>query len=250
MAPDRDRDVERDPTHDPDGDRGVEARAGGDRALRRDAAENLTRILDVAPLVFAEQGWGASMDEIARRAGVGVGTIYRRFPRKEDLLDAVMADRMRLVQEWAQAASEEPDAWTGLVGFIERMIEMPAGVLAFRSVIQLRWSPDDAREFFESFAPLVAGLIERGQRAGQLRADLELSDLPMLIVGLDGVRMASEAIAPDLWRRFLGIHLDGLRAEPATALPVPGLTPAQIRMLMSGQSEADASVGGQAPSTT
>ena len=81
------------------------------RNLRRDAAENQARILEVAPLVFAEQGWSASMDEVARRAGVGVGTIYRRFPTKEDLVDAVLSERAKLMAEWATDAAAHDDSW-------------------------------------------------------------------------------------------------------------------------------------------
>ncbi|MDA0352907.1 MAG: helix-turn-helix domain containing protein [Chloroflexi bacterium] len=215
-----------------------------DRTLRRDAAQNQARILAVAPLVFAEQGWGASMDEVARRAGVGVGTVYRRFATKEDLVDAVLAERVGLMVQWAEAAAAEADPWTGLVGFIEQMMDAPGGVLAFKSVVQLRWTLEDAQRFFSGFAPLIVGLIERGQRDGRFRADLTLSDLPMLILGLDAIRAASASVAPDLWRRFLGIYLDGMRPEAATDLASPGLTPPQIVALMSGQSEA-----AQTPST-
>jgi AcrR family transcriptional regulator len=215
-----------------------------DRALRRDAAENQARILAVAPIVFAEQGWGASMDEVARQARVGVGTIYRRFPTKEDLVDAVLAERVSLMAEWAAVAAASDDPWSGLVDFIERMMDAPAGVLAFKSVVQLRWTLEDAQRFFSGFAPLIVDLIERGKSEGCFRADLTLSDLPMLIVGLDAIRTASAAVAPDLWRRFLGIYLDGMRPEAATDLAWPGLTPPQIVALMSGQSEA-----AQTPST-
>lgn len=215
-----------------------------DRTLRRDAAENQARILAVAPVVFAEQGWGASMDEVARRAGVGVGTIYRRFPTKEDLVDAVLAERVGLMVEWATEAAASDDPWSGLVDFIERMMDAPGGVLAFKSLVQLRWTLEDAQRFFGGFAPLIAGLIERGQQEGRFRPDLTLSDLPMLILGLDAIRAASATVAPDLWRRFLGIYLDGMRPDAATDLAWPGLTPPQIVALMSGQSEA-----GQTPST-
>lgn len=214
----------------------LNAEATGARGLRRDAAMNQARILEVAPLVFAEEGWGASMDEIARRAGVGVGTVYRRFPTKEALVDAVLAERTAQMIAWAEAAVAEPDPWAGLVAFIEQAMETPAGVLAFKNVVQLRWSVEDAQRFFGQFGPLMAELIERGKRSGQFRMDLALSDLPTLIQALEVIRSNSREVAPDLWRRFLAVYLDGIRPGAATELSVPGLAPDQIVALMSGTS--------------
>ena len=110
------------------------ARLAGDcadagRPLRRDAARNRQRILQAASEVFTEQGLEASLDEVARQAGVGVGTVYRRFRTKEELVEALFEDRVDAVAALAERAAEEPDPWTGLASFMEQMAEMLAGDL-------------------------------------------------------------------------------------------------------------------------
>src|SRR3712207_57294 len=89
------------------------------RPLRRDAERNRARILDAARRLFTERGLAVSMDEIARCAGVGVGTVYRRFATREQLLDALLEDRFAQVLDMAERAAAQPDAWEGLVGFLE-----------------------------------------------------------------------------------------------------------------------------------
>jgi AcrR family transcriptional regulator len=97
--------------------------------LRRDAARNRQRILTAAVEVINERGLEVSLDEVARRAGVGVGTVYRRFGTKEELVEAMFVDRIESIAALAEAAAEAPDPWSGLVSLMEQMAEMLAGDL-------------------------------------------------------------------------------------------------------------------------
>ena len=94
------------------------------RPLRRDAERNRQRILDAARVVFAERGLSGSLDDIARQAGVGVGTVYRRFPDKELLIDALFEERIEEIADVARAAADHPDPWEGLVDFLTRTQEL------------------------------------------------------------------------------------------------------------------------------
>src|ERR1700712_3026544 len=94
------------------------------RPLRADAERNRLLILEVAAEVFAEKGLDAGFDEIARRAGLGAGTVYRRFPHRDQLIEALLTDRLSGVAQLAQQAAAHPDPWVGLVGFLQRSIEM------------------------------------------------------------------------------------------------------------------------------
>src|SRR2546421_9804063 len=95
-----------------------------ERPLRRDAERNRQRILDAARVVFAERGLSGSHDDIAHQAGVGVGTVYRRFPDKEQLIDALFETRIEEIANVARAAAENPDPWSALMGFLMRAQEL------------------------------------------------------------------------------------------------------------------------------
>src|SRR6516225_10472446 len=105
------------------------------RPLRRDAERNRQRILKAAAEVFNERGLDVSLDEIARHAGVGVGTVYRRFRTKEELIEALFLDRLDSVAAIADEADANPDAWCGLVSFMERMAEIMEGDLGLRQML-------------------------------------------------------------------------------------------------------------------
>src|SRR5580765_2828224 len=109
----------------------------GARPLRRDAERNRQRILAAAAEVFNERGLEVSLDEIARYAGVGVGTVYRRFRTKEELIEALFMDRLDMVAALGEEAFASPDPWAGLVSFMERMAEIMAGNLGLRQMLML-----------------------------------------------------------------------------------------------------------------
>jgi AcrR family transcriptional regulator len=148
------------------------------RPLRRDAERNRQRILTAAWDVFNERGLEVSLDDVARHAGVGVGTVYRRFHTKEELVEALFVSRIDSVAALAEAAAAAPDPWAGLVSFMEQMIEMLAGDVGLRHMLMFAtYGRDRVSYARQRNAPLVGRLVERAQAAGQVRSDLGPSDI-------------------------------------------------------------------------
>ncbi len=203
--------------------------------LRRDAERNRRRILEAARVGFAERGLGITLDEIARLAGVGVGTVYRRFPNKELLIDALFEDRIGDVAALAQAALEEPDGWVALTTFLEGAIELLAGDRGLRELVLGTRHGQNRVELARSrFKPLVERLVARAQEQGSLRDDFRATDFPLMLFMLDAVIDTTRELDPDTWRRALGIVLDGLaaRRDHATPLPAGALDDDQISAAM------------------
>jgi AcrR family transcriptional regulator len=206
-----------------------------ERPLRRDAERNRQRILEAAAEVFTERGLEVSLDEVARHAGVGVGTVYRRFPTKEDLIEALFISRIEDVAALAEHAAEAADPWAGLVTFMIGAAEMMAENRGLRQMMMYSsYGRDKTRYARQRNAPLVTKLVRRAQAAGQLRADLEPTDIPFTVFVLtDAAQFAREA-SPEIWRRYLTLVLDGLRPGRAsvTPLPVPALSPEEFEKTM------------------
>jgi AcrR family transcriptional regulator len=201
----------------------------GVRPLRRDAERNRDRIVVAARAAFAADGIDVSVEEIARLAGVGMGTLYRRFPTKDDLIDAVLEDALAEICLAAESALEEDDAWIGFSGFLERVFELHVRNRGLKDGIarrmQCRGRVEAARA---RMRPLVARLIARAQEQGSLRSDFTPEDMPMLFWTGGRVAEMTSFVAPEFWRRHLALLLDGLRADAATPLPHPPLTRAQL----------------------
>jgi len=199
------------------------------RPLRRDAERNRDRIVQAARAAFATEGIEATVEEIARRAGVGMGTLYRRFPTKGDLIDAVLEDAVAGVSEAAQSALDEDDAWTGFTMFLERVFELHMRNRGLKDVIASGQHDLGRLETARAeMRPLVTRVVERAQEQGTLRPDFAPEDVPLLFWTGGRVAEITAVVAPDLWRRYLGFVLDGLRADAATPLPRPPLTRAQL----------------------
>ncbi len=199
------------------------------RPLRSDASRNRERIVASARRLFAARGADVSVDEITREAGVGMGTLYRHFATKDELLDAVLEDAYR---EWAAAVRDalaDPDAWRGFCGYLEQALALH---VANRALKDVATGSDGARPRADAVRaqvrPLVRKLIARAQAQGSLRSDFVLEDMPLLFWSCDRVIESTAVVAPEVWRRHLGILLDGLRAEAATPLPAPPLTGPQV----------------------
>jgi AcrR family transcriptional regulator len=196
---------------------------------RVDAQRNRARLVAVARELLALGGVDISVREIAREAGVGVATLYRHFPTREDLVDAVLEDAFEEVVTAAERALEEPDAWTGFTRFVEETLALNARNRGLKDVLETeRRGRGQAAAMRRRIRPLVAELVERAQAQGTLRADFAPQDLSLLVWGSDRVMALAAEVAPELWRRQLGFVLDGLRATAATPLPHPPLTDEQL----------------------
>ena len=184
------------------------------RPLRRDAQRNRERILAAARELFAERGPDATLDDVAARAGLGVGTVYRRYPNKDVLLDELLEERIAELGALAEASLTGPDAWGALVGFLERVAELFAADRALEHLVVHtgRGQQRIARARERLRAP-VAALVERARASGRLRADFEQADIPMIHTMLAAVVHQTHAVSPDLWRRYFVMIIDGLASE-------------------------------------
>ena len=209
--------------------------ADAERPLRRDAARNRERILEAAGEIFTTRGLEVTLDDIAHHAGVGVGTVYRRFRDKEELIDALFDDRMDAIVTAAENALAAGDPWLGLEGFFVDIFELQA---ADRGLRELAFAGRHGRERVARakarLEPLIAEVVARGQASGQLRDDLRADDIPLIQKMLAEVIEIAGDVSPDLWRRYLTIVLDGLRTkrDGPTPLPVPPLEHGQLEVCM------------------
>jgi len=203
------------------------------KGLRRDAQRNRDAIVAAAREVFSEQGLEAPLEEIARRAGVGIGTLYRRFPTRVDLIDAVLAGRLRAHVDAAEQALRIGDPGDGFAFYLERTCQLEASDRGVGDVMSMRFPRATAVETAKArLFELVRELVRRAQASGQLRADLTLEDLAFLNWSNAKIVEATGAVAPDAWRRHLAFLLDAFRADRAHELPEPSLTPRQVYRAM------------------
>jgi AcrR family transcriptional regulator len=192
-----------------------------ERPLRRDAERNRLRILQAAREVFADRGLDASLDQIAAHAGVGVGTVYRRFPDKDALIDALFEERIGEVAAVGQRALSASDPWEGLVDFLQQASAMRAGDRGLRQALVSRGAHKTERAR-EKLIPIVTELVARAQQAGALRADLDPLDLPLIDMMVSAVADLTREVSPELWQRALTIIIDGLATTRQTPTPLPG----------------------------
>ena len=186
--------------------------------------------------MLADSGADVTVEQIARRAGVGVGTLYRHFPGKEALVDAVLDDAFDEIVALAGSALGEDDAWTGFAGFIERAVALHAANGGLRDIVSGNArGRERAASMRARLQPLVSRLVERAQAQGSLRPDFAPEDVPLLFWGSGRVIDLSAPVAPEIWRRFLGLLLDGLRSGAASPLPAPPLTRAQLGRVTPGR---------------
>lgn len=191
------------------------------RPLRKDAADNRARLLTAAVAVFNEQGLNAGVEDVARAAGVGMGTLYRRFPSKQALIDELIRDVRRQVLSAAQAARAEPDG-RGL----ERLLHQAGELLAAQPACIKPFSTRSESGFEEILVirGIVVELLAGAQRHRRIRAEIVPSDITMLLWSLTAIIEATQAQAPQVWRRHLELLVDGLRepkdGHPLTEIPL------------------------------
>jgi AcrR family transcriptional regulator len=196
---------------------------------RRDARRNNTLLVLAAREVFSERGVEAPLDEIARRAGLGIGTLYRHFPTREALVEAIFAERFDEFLAVAESALAEPDAWVGLVGFLESTLELQSGDRVLKEIF-LRYPPGEGRltETRQQMRRLFGELLDHAHEQGALRSDFVLPDLALLLWSFAPVIDATAEAAPEVWRRHLHWVLDGLRPAAATPQLQPPLDEVQL----------------------
>jgi AcrR family transcriptional regulator len=185
------------------------------RQLRADARRNRERILEAAKEVFAEQGADAQMDDVARRAGVGVGTVYRHFPNKDVLMGELVTQKFVSIAEQTREALKKDDAWEGLCDVIYWSAEEMARNGALREALRdASAAYDYAEPARRELQTVTDKLVKRAQRQGELRKDFRAEEMSMLIGGVCASMGAPQSAGLD-WRRHLEIVLDGLRAKPS-----------------------------------
>jgi AcrR family transcriptional regulator len=193
--------------------------------LRRDAQRNRERLVVAAREVFAARGLDAPLDEVARRAGVSIGTLYNRFPSRAELVEAVFADREETVVLLAEHALSMDDPWAGFVHLVEQVCRLLAADRGYNDLAARRAGPPRGHV-------LMTRLIERAQAAGALRADFTLADMAFVTWAITRTIEATAAVHPQAWRRHLAFILDGLRAGAAHPLPEPPLREEDVARLM------------------
>lgn len=192
-----------------------------DRPLRRDAQRNRERILVAAAELVAARGITVSYDDIADAAGVGVGTVYRHFPSRDDLLAALFRGHIDHVVELAELASAHADPVVGLHEFLNRMLERQAGHRGLADVMRGGRHPSLVRAANDRVTPVVTDLLARARGTGGLGADVVPGDLVLIEFMVTAIMDASGPQDPQLWRRALGLLIAGLGVRQPLPEPVP-----------------------------
>jgi AcrR family transcriptional regulator len=205
------------------------------RPLRKDAEQNKQRLLAAARELFAEQGLDVTLNDIAHHAGVGVGTAYRRFANKGEVLDALFEEQVAEISDIADAALADPDPWHGLVEYLEQAMALQAKDKGLAQILSGRRVRPEQHDWSKNtLAPKVNAIAERAKQAGVLRADAEGTDLIFIQVGLNAIMNRAGSVSADLHRRYLHLLLDSLRAHPGrpSPLPVAALTTEETHIAM------------------
>lgn len=205
------------------------------RPLRADAERNRQRIITAAQEVFASRGVDVTLDDIARHAGVGVGTAYRRFANREELIDAVFEGALQHLIALAEQALAHEDPWEGLVQLFLTTGQDFANDRGLRQVL-LEGTQGEARGAAarERLTPAVSAVLARAQQAGHLREDIEPTDFPLIQLMLGAVTQHSRSVSTELWKRYLTLILDGLRPDRDRPTPLahPALDPDEFDRTM------------------
>jgi AcrR family transcriptional regulator len=190
-----------------------------ERVMRADARRNREAVIAAAKKLFADEGLDAQMPDVAKAAKVGVGTVYRHFPTKDDLIAALVADWFERLAQRARESVEAPNAWQGLCDFIRFSAQIQADNRGLCEVMGSRPDTMDAAAHAAGLPELAHALVTRAQRSGELRRDLTWEDIPMIACGLGRITQADVGPATGRWPRLVEIVLDGLRAPGSAKLP-------------------------------
>ncbi|HEV2058826.1 MAG TPA: helix-turn-helix domain-containing protein [Solirubrobacteraceae bacterium] len=183
--------------------------------MRADARRNREKVVAAAAAAFAESGLDTQVEDIARRAGVGVGTVYRHFPTKDALVGALAEDHFERLADTVEAALEEPgDAWETFAATIWRIASTIASDVAWCEIVGGHPTAiQTASQGQHRLAAATSTLLARAQEAGAMRADVTFADISTIMCGFGHIAAAQRAGAALDWERYLTIALDGLRAR-------------------------------------
>ena len=192
-----------------------------ERALRADARRNRAAVIAAAKKLFADQGMDAQMPDVAKAAKVGVGTVYRHFPTKDDLIAALVVERFERLAQKARECLEMEDAWEAVSEFIRFSAQLQADDRGLCEVIGSRAEVSEGAGNAVGLPELCERLVKRAQRSGELRRDLAWQDIPMIACGLGQITQVTAGPAAGRWPRLVEIVIDGLRAPGGGKLPRP-----------------------------
>jgi len=208
------------------------------RPLRRDARESREKLIAAAQADFATHGVDASLEKIARDAGVSIGTLDRHFPARRDLLMAALRPRLQEFVDGADKALGMVDPWDGFVAYLENLFAVQAGDRGFNDFLSRRFPGNDETEHIhDMMCQQIETVLARAQRDGTARPDITQAVIVNLIWSNGRIIDATSAKAPTAWRRQLHLMLDAYRAERAHAIPEPPMTDAQLYAAMVHLSE-------------
>ncbi|GAA3799970.1 TetR/AcrR family transcriptional regulator [Sphaerisporangium flaviroseum] len=203
------------------------------RPLRRDAQRNRDALVAAARTIFASEGIDAPLEQIARQAGVAIGTLYRNFPTRMDLVEAIFVDKLRALVDRAEQALVMDDAWEAFAFYLEELCELQAGDRGFNDLASMRFPHAECMERTQGHIyELSRRIVERAQEQGVVRPDVTAEDLAFVVWSNTRVSEATKAVCPRAWRRHLGLMLDAFRAGRARPLPEPPMRPEEVYQAM------------------
>jgi AcrR family transcriptional regulator len=209
------------------------------RPLRRDARERRAKLVAAAQHEFAAHGVDASLEKIARGAGVAIGTLYRHFPTRMDLLMAAFQPRLQEFLDGANKALEMDDPWERFVCYLENLFAVQAGDRGFNDFLSRRFPGNaDTEQIHDQMCRQIEDVLTRAQESGEARLDITQADIVNLIWSNGRIIDATSVTAPTAWRRQLYLMLDAYRAERAHSIPEPPMTDEQLYDAMVHLNEA------------
>ncbi len=193
--------------------------------------------MEAARQIFEEQGLDAPLDEVAERAGVGAGTLYRRFPTREDLVEAAFEDELLRVAAITEEALRREDPWAGFCMLVERLCAAMATDRGLSDLLTVRLPTSQvAATMGERHAQALTQLVRRAQEAGVLREDFVPEDIFLFLMANAGVTQVTRHAAPHAWRRLIAYLLAACRAGHSEPLPAAP-TPLQTERALLGHAE-------------
>ncbi|GAB4055047.1 TetR/AcrR family transcriptional regulator [Catellatospora paridis] len=189
--------------------------------------------LAAASDAFSLEGLDASLEAIARQAGLAIGTLYRHFPTRFDLVQQAYGGKLQAWLDAAEASAAEPDAWQLFGGYLETLCELQADDSGMNDLASMHLPlPDFVAGKLRRIRDLTQAIVDNAHEQGTLRTDVTRQDLAFAIWAHSRIAAATRDVAPEAWRRHLHLMLDAFRAGHTTALPVPAMTQAQVDQAM------------------